>query len=48
MGREVRRVPVDFDWPINKVWKGYLIVLDQMSAANPVRPIIVSKGQTHA
>lgn len=25
MGREVRRVPVDFDWPINKVWEGFLL-----------------------
>lgn len=24
MGREVRRVPLDFDWPQNKVWKGFL------------------------
>ena len=24
MGREVKRVPVDFDWPLNKVWSGYL------------------------
>lgn len=24
MSREVRRVPLDFDWPLNKVWKGYL------------------------
>lgn len=24
MGREVRRVPLDFDWPLNKVWEGYL------------------------
>jgi hypothetical protein len=24
MGREVRRVPADFDWPLNKVWEGYL------------------------
>ena len=23
MSREVRRVPLDFDWPLNKVWKGY-------------------------
>jgi len=23
MGRELRRVPLDFDWPLNKVWKGY-------------------------
>lgn len=25
MGREVRRVPVDFDWPINQVWGGFLM-----------------------
>ncbi|MGW4715542.1 hypothetical protein [Nocardia sp. NPDC004260] len=24
MSREVRRVPVDFDWPLNEVWGGYL------------------------
>ncbi len=24
MGREVRRVPLDFDWPIGKTWEGYL------------------------
>lgn len=23
MSREVRRVPVDFNWPLNKPWKGY-------------------------
>lgn len=25
MGREVRRVPLDFDWPIGKTWDGFLI-----------------------
>lgn len=25
MGREVKRVPLDFDWPIGKVWHGYLL-----------------------
>lgn len=25
MGRQVRRVPLDFDWPLNKVWEGYLM-----------------------
>ena len=25
MGREVKRVPVDFDWPLRKVWEGYLM-----------------------
>jgi hypothetical protein len=24
MGREIRRVPVDFDWPLNKIWEGFL------------------------
>lgn len=24
MGREVKRVSVDFEWPIGKIWKGYL------------------------
>lgn len=24
MGREVRRVPLDFDWPQDKVWEGFL------------------------
>lgn len=25
MGGEVRRVPVDFDWPIGKIWDGFLM-----------------------
>ena len=25
MGREIRRVPLDFNWPIGEVWKGYLM-----------------------
>ncbi len=24
MGRELKRVPLDFDWPLSKVWEGYL------------------------
>ena len=24
MGREIKRVPLDFDWPLDKVWEGYL------------------------
>ena len=24
MGRELKRVPLDFQWPENKVWDGYL------------------------
>lgn len=25
MGRDVRRVPLDFDWPMKQVWSGYLM-----------------------
>jgi hypothetical protein len=25
MGREVKRVPLDFEWPLNEVWRGYLM-----------------------
>lgn len=24
MGRELRRVPLDFEWPLNKVWEGFM------------------------
>lgn len=24
MGREIKRVPLTFDWPLNKIWDGYL------------------------
>jgi hypothetical protein len=24
MGRQLRRVPLDFDWPLNEVWSGFL------------------------
>ena len=24
MGREIKRVPLDFDWPLNEVWDGFL------------------------
>ena len=24
MGRETKRVPLDFDWPLNVEWKGYI------------------------
>lgn len=24
MGREIRRVPIDFSWPLNKTWEGFL------------------------
>jgi hypothetical protein len=25
MGRELKRVPVDFDWPLDTTWRGYLM-----------------------
>jgi len=25
MGREIRRVPLDFNWPIGEIWSGYLM-----------------------
>ena len=27
MGRELKRVPMDFDWPIGEIWYGYMAVL---------------------
>lgn len=24
MGRQIRRVPLDFDWPLNQIWEGFL------------------------
>lgn len=31
MGREIKRVPFEFDWPIDKVWKGYINPYANMS-----------------
>ena len=25
MSREFKRVPLDFEWPLNKVWYGYML-----------------------
>ena len=30
MSREVRRVPLDFDFPLGKTWTGYLLPDDQL------------------
>lgn len=32
MGREVRRVPVDFDWPLEKIWDGFVNPLGDFPA----------------
>jgi hypothetical protein len=35
MGREVKRVAIDFDWPLNKPWKGYICELYRESYKCP-------------
>ena len=25
MGRQIQRVPLDFDWPLEKTWEGFLL-----------------------
>ena len=37
MGRELKRVPLNFDWPINMIWAGYL---------NPHRASCPEEGKT--
>jgi hypothetical protein len=32
MRRELKRVPLDFDWPLNQTWKGYI---NPLPSANP-------------
>ena len=29
MGREIRRVPLDFDWPRDKVWPGFYVAIPE-------------------
>jgi len=35
MGREVLRVPLDFDWPLDKTWQGYLMGEELQGAQCP-------------
>jgi hypothetical protein len=30
VGRKLRRVPLDFEWPLKRTWKGYEVPLDIM------------------
>jgi hypothetical protein len=30
MGRELKRVPMDFDWPSNKIWPGYMVSFETL------------------
>ena len=40
MGREVKRVPLDFDYPLHKVWYGYQIgFCHEDYTGAPVSPI---------
>lgn len=35
MGRELKRVPLDFQWPTNKVWQGFLNPHYELSSECP-------------
>lgn len=35
MGRQVKRVPLDFDWPVGETWGGYLDPYRQFSKTCP-------------
>lgn len=35
MGRLLRRVPLDFDYPMKEVWKGYIITEDNPCRTDP-------------
>jgi hypothetical protein len=30
MGRVLKRVPLDFDWPLDKIWPGYMISFESL------------------
>jgi hypothetical protein len=45
VGREIKRVPVDFDWSINKTWQGYLMP-DELDL--PTCPGCKGRGDTTA
>lgn len=43
MGRQLHRVPLDFDWPLGKVWKGYInpyadLMTDCPACVDPAHP----------
>ena len=45
MGREVKRVPLDFDWPLETVWKGFINELHDVSWECPE---CGGSGESHA
>jgi hypothetical protein len=46
MGREVKRVPVDWDWPVGQTWQGYL--MPDSLGETPCRPCDGSGYSPHA
>lgn len=40
MGREIKRVPVDFEWPLNERWSGFLMpdTFDEVTCPGCARP----------
>ena len=47
MNHEVKRVPLDFGWPLNKVWEGYLMPDSLRERPCPAREAC-ERGQTSA
>ena len=47
MSREVKRVPLDFGWPLNKVWEGYLMP-DSLKECPCPAGVACERGQTSA
>lgn len=46
MSREVKRVDIDFDWPVGKAWPGYLITtcIDEWSTCEDCRICAKMRG----
>lgn len=36
MGRELKRVPLDFEYPLNKVWTGYVPSIEKIKSINGI------------
>lgn len=44
MGRELKRVPIDFDWPMDKVWYGYVLSACRDNECDDCRRFAKLKG----
>lgn len=38
MSRELKRVPMDFDWPVKEVWRGFVRPADAGPTWHPTEP----------